>query len=30
LTRAAPARYRWRVADRNQLSPGGAIVIGLL
>jgi hypothetical protein len=24
-----PARYRWHVADRNQLSPGGAIVIGV-
>jgi hypothetical protein len=30
LTRTAPARYRWRVTDRNQLSPGGAIAIGLL
>jgi hypothetical protein len=29
LTRTAPARYRWRAADRNQLSPGGAIAIGL-
>jgi hypothetical protein len=30
LTRAAAAGYRYRVADRSRLSPGGAIVIGLL
>jgi hypothetical protein len=29
LTPAAAARYRWRVGDRNQLSPGAAIVIGV-
>jgi len=29
LTPTTPARYRWRVANRNQLSPGGAIVMGV-
>jgi len=29
LTPPESARYRWRVGDRNQLSPGAAIVIGV-